>query len=71
MPIRLECRDQKFSAGQYYIRSIGTAAVELRKKHRNKRERHVVQVERALEDWSEFLAGISEKGSIRRTSYPI
>jgi methylenetetrahydrofolate--tRNA-(uracil-5-)-methyltransferase len=29
--------------------------VELRKKHRNKRERHVVQVERALEDWNEFM----------------
>ena len=28
--------------------------VELRKKHRNKRERHVVQVERALKDWDEF-----------------
>ena len=29
--------------------------VELRKKHRNKRERHVVQVERALKDWDEFM----------------
>jgi methylenetetrahydrofolate--tRNA-(uracil-5-)-methyltransferase len=29
--------------------------VELRKKHRNKRERHVVQVERALKDWDEWL----------------
>ena len=29
--------------------------VELRKKHRNKRERHMVQVERALKDWDEFL----------------
>jgi len=29
--------------------------VELRKKHRNKRDRHMVQVERALEDWDEFL----------------
>ena len=29
--------------------------VELRKKHRNKRERHVVQVERALEDWDQFM----------------
>lgn len=29
--------------------------VELRKKHRNKRERHVVQVERALRDWDEWL----------------
>jgi methylenetetrahydrofolate--tRNA-(uracil-5-)-methyltransferase len=44
--------------------------VELRKKHRNKRERHVIQVERALEDWRRFLAGVSEKGS-SATSYPI
>ncbi len=29
--------------------------VELRKKHRNKRERHIIQVERALKDWDEFL----------------
>jgi methylenetetrahydrofolate--tRNA-(uracil-5-)-methyltransferase len=29
--------------------------VELRKKHRNKRERHIIQVERALQDWDEFL----------------
>ena len=28
---------------------------ELRKKHRNKRERHVVQVERALQVWDEWL----------------
>jgi len=33
--------------------------VELQKKHRNKRERHVVQVERALKDWDEFVAGIA------------
>ena len=30
--------------------------VELRKKHRNKRERHIVQVERALKDWDVFIA---------------
>lgn len=29
---------------------------ELRKKHRNKRERHVIQVDRALVDWDEFIA---------------
>ncbi|MCC6327867.1 MAG: methylenetetrahydrofolate--tRNA-(uracil(54)-C(5))-methyltransferase (FADH(2)-oxidizing) TrmFO [Acidobacteria bacterium] len=29
---------------------------ELRKKYRKKRERHLIQVERALEDWDEFLA---------------
>ena len=33
--------------------------VELRKKHRNKRERHQIQVELALADWDEFLAGIA------------
>jgi methylenetetrahydrofolate--tRNA-(uracil-5-)-methyltransferase len=32
--------------------------VELRKKHRRKRERHAVQVERALKDWDEWLANI-------------
>ena len=30
--------------------------VELRKRHRNKRERHMVQVERALKDWDKFIA---------------
>jgi len=29
--------------------------VELRKKHRNKRERHMVQVERALKDWDAWF----------------
>ena len=29
--------------------------VELRKKYRNKRDRHVIQVERALKDWDEWL----------------
>ena len=29
--------------------------VELRKKHRNKRERHSIQVERALVDWDAWL----------------
>jgi methylenetetrahydrofolate--tRNA-(uracil-5-)-methyltransferase len=29
--------------------------VELRKKHRNKRERHLIQVELALKDWDELL----------------
>jgi len=31
--------------------------VELRKKHRQKRERHMVQVERALVDWDKFIVG--------------
>ena len=33
--------------------------VELRKKHRNKRERHMVQVDRALGDWDEFMKSVS------------
>jgi methylenetetrahydrofolate--tRNA-(uracil-5-)-methyltransferase len=32
--------------------------VELRKKHRNKRERHAVQVEMALQDWDNWLRKI-------------
>lgn len=31
--------------------------LDLRKKHRNKRERHTVQVERALNDWDDWLPG--------------
>jgi len=34
--------------------------VELRKKHRNKRERHAVQVERALKDWDAWLSEKNE-----------
>ncbi len=33
---------------------------ELRKKHRNKRERHVIQVERALEDWDEWMNNVGQ-----------
>ncbi|MGD9563560.1 MAG: methylenetetrahydrofolate--tRNA-(uracil(54)-C(5))-methyltransferase (FADH(2)-oxidizing) TrmFO [Pyrinomonadaceae bacterium] len=33
--------------------------VELRKKHRNKRERHIVQVERALKEWDKFVGNVS------------
>lgn len=33
--------------------------VELRKKYRRKRERHVFQVERALKDWDEFIAELN------------
>ena len=36
--------------------------VELRKKHCNKRERHVVQVELALKDWDEFIPQIGMTG---------
>jgi methylenetetrahydrofolate--tRNA-(uracil-5-)-methyltransferase len=32
--------------------------VEIRKKHRNKRERHMVQVERALAEWDEFVSSM-------------
>ena len=35
--------------------------VELRKKHRNKRERHLVQVERALEDWDDWMKEVSRR----------
>jgi methylenetetrahydrofolate--tRNA-(uracil-5-)-methyltransferase len=35
--------------------------VELRKKHRNKRERHMVQVERALADWDRFTEEFHRK----------
>lgn len=35
--------------------------VELRKKHRNKRERHAVQVELALGDWDEFMHRIDKR----------
>ncbi len=35
--------------------------VELRKKHRRKRERHIIQVERALEDWDEWMTDLQRK----------
>ncbi len=34
--------------------------LELRKKYRNKRERHKIQVELALEDWNEWLVSINQ-----------
>ncbi len=37
--------------------------VELRKKHRNKRERHCVQVELALRDWDEWIGGINRRSA--------
>ena len=40
--------------------------VELRKKHRNKRERHMVQVERALKEWDEFMEEMSRGGAEAR-----
>ncbi len=42
--------------------------VELRKKYRNKRERHMVQVERALKDWDVWLLGHNRAGT--RASLP-
>jgi len=41
---------------------------ELRKKYRKKRERHVVQVERALKDWTEFMVGINRQGTEKQTA---
>ena len=38
-------------------------SAELRKKYRNKRERHQVQVEAALREWNEFLLGIQGKNT--------
>jgi len=35
--------------------------IELRKKYRNKRERHVVQVERALNDWDEWIGDLTRR----------
>jgi methylenetetrahydrofolate--tRNA-(uracil-5-)-methyltransferase len=37
--------------------------VELRKKYRNKRERHGVQVDRALKDWDEWIADWSPRAT--------
>ncbi|MEP6902908.1 MAG: methylenetetrahydrofolate--tRNA-(uracil(54)-C(5))-methyltransferase (FADH(2)-oxidizing) TrmFO, partial [Actinomycetota bacterium] len=39
---------------------LAPASVELRKKYRNKRERHGVQVELALKDWDEWLSSINK-----------
>jgi methylenetetrahydrofolate--tRNA-(uracil-5-)-methyltransferase len=35
--------------------------IELRKKHRNKRERHMVQVDSALNDWDEWIGSFQHK----------
>src|SRR5215203_324786 len=42
--------------------------LELRKKYRNKRERHMVQVELALKDWDEWLAENLGANSLRLPS---
>jgi len=39
---------------------LAPASQELRKKYRNKRERHCVQVELALKDWDEWLSSFKE-----------
>lgn len=36
--------------------------IELRKKYRNKRERHGIQVEMALQDWDEWIRGMKDEG---------
>ena len=35
--------------------------LELRKKHRNKRERHTIQVDLALKDWDEFMKSLNRR----------
>ncbi len=40
---------------------LAEASLELRKKYRNKRERHAVQVEMALADWNQWLGQIEPK----------
>src|SRR5688572_14850854 len=42
--------------------------VELRKKHRNKRERHVIQVERALLDWDKWITDFHRRDSEAQTA---
>lgn len=37
-------------------------SAELRKKHRNKRERHIVQIAHALANWDKWIAGTSSFG---------
>ena len=41
---------------------------ELRKKYRNKRERHVFQVERALKDWDEFIIGLNSESASAKSA---
>lgn len=41
--------------------------VELRKKHRNKRERHMVQVDLALKDWDEWMPEINRRDAEAQT----
>ncbi|MDQ3711031.1 MAG: methylenetetrahydrofolate--tRNA-(uracil(54)-C(5))-methyltransferase (FADH(2)-oxidizing) TrmFO [Acidobacteriota bacterium] len=42
--------------------------LEIRKKYRNKRERHGIQVEMALKDWNEWLSKINSENSVLEKS---
>ena len=44
--------------------------VNERKKHRNKRERHMVQVERALKDWDAWINSVGPRASLPATPVP-
>ena len=43
--------------------------VELRKKHRNKRERRMVQVEFSLKDWDEFIREVNRRDSETQNAF--
>ena len=47
---------------------LAPVSEELRKKYRNKRERHGIQVELALKDWDEWLSKTVNENSILKTS---
>jgi methylenetetrahydrofolate--tRNA-(uracil-5-)-methyltransferase len=47
---------------------LGELPLELRKKYRNKRERHGIQVELALKDWDEWLSEIGLENSVLKKS---
>ena len=47
---------------------LGELPLELRKKYRNKRERHGIQVGLALEDWDEWLSEIGMENSALKKS---
>ena len=48
---------------------LAPASVELRKKYRNKRERHSVQVELALKDWDEWINKFTCKSNSTSVQY--
>ncbi len=45
---------------------LAPVSVEIRKKYRNKRERHNIQVEIALKDWDEWLAAINNAPEVQQ-----